>query len=138
MGVTKYNKIKVTTRRLVLRPLRAQDYFVWLSALEGRKPKQNRFDSLKLNSADLTRAGFKKRRERWARKAQNDECYIFGVFHGKTGQYLGSVDLYLYMRKDLHWANLGYAILNQYWNQVSSRSFLGGKRKKKGPQNPLA
>ena len=53
--------------------------------------------------------------------AKKDKVYVLGVFHRKTNQYLGHVDLAVIYRSDMQWGNLGYGILNQYYGNGFGR-----------------
>lgn len=112
---SQFNKIKYTTQRLVIRPYRASDYAAWAEALSKCHPKQNKFDPGRPSHQSLSLAAFDKKLKRYQAQAHRDEHYMFGIFHKKTGEHLGCVDLYVIVRKVLHWANLGFEIHNTHW-----------------------
>lgn len=112
-----YSKIKRSTRRLLIRAYREDDYEGWREAQINRLPQQNKFDKGRPPKDHLTRSAFKKRIKQFQARANRDELYVFGIFNKQTGQHVGVVDLFVIVRKDLHWANLGYSIHNNQWGQ---------------------
>jgi len=106
-----------TTKRLHIRAYRGSDYSVWRQGHLLRLSKQNKFDPGRVTREKLMSTVFKQKLNTYREMAKKDQLYNYGIFLRKTGVHLGSVDLYLIVRPDLHWANLGYQIHNQYWGK---------------------
>lgn len=112
------------TRRLVLRPLRRSDYAVWFDAYAGGLPKKNKWDMSPFEKGKCTREDFEKVRARHARLAREDKVYIYGAFH--KGKLIGVLDISLYDRKSMAFANFGYRIFNRYWGHGFGREMARG------------
>ncbi|HEX4924134.1 MAG TPA: GNAT family N-acetyltransferase [Bdellovibrionales bacterium] len=106
-----------TTKRLVLRPFTPADHAAWAGGQANRLPKQNKFDPGPPPKRELSRARFLAKIKVHQARAKLDDQYVYGVFKRDTGECLGFVDLTVFMRKSVQWANLGYNISNQYWGQ---------------------
>lgn len=107
-----FPKIKIFTRRLVIRPYTESDYEVWLKAYTGRKPKQHKYDGGPHNPKETPRAWFVRLVKKHQRLAKEDRVYVFGVFHRKTKEHIGTLDFATIQRHNMNWANLGYVVHN--------------------------
>jgi ribosomal-protein-alanine N-acetyltransferase len=112
----KYVDLSIKSKRLVVRPFRQSDFESWKRAYLEQEPKKNRFDSDPLPRASLTPGAFKKRLKMYQQKSALLSMFKFGIFFRLSGELVGSLDLTIFDRK-VRWANLGYHIQNQYWNQ---------------------
>lgn len=110
----KFESLKAKSRRLELRPLKLSDYKAWHTGWSGRAKHKTKWDVGQLPKSKLTLRGFKTRLSRDNRRAKAGEHFAFGLFHRKTGDWLGTVDI-LIINHELKWANLGYGINNQHW-----------------------
>lgn len=106
-----YNKT-YKTARLIIRPFSLGDYKVWSDGLRQRLPAQSEFDLGPVVGEKLTKAYFKKTLARYQKAAKSDQFYMYGLFDRKTGECVGSIDLYVIQRLPMLWGNLGYQIHN--------------------------
>lgn len=104
--------IEVHTKRLVLRPYRLSDYEGWKKAFTSRKPKQHKYDRGPVKPKSASRAMFRKFYFRHGRYARKDICYVFGLFHKKTGALIGVIDISTICRDWYQWASVGYVVHN--------------------------
>lgn len=111
----KLKRNEVRTRRLVLRPLKASDYEVWLNAYTQRRPSQNKWDTGPYDVKKCSKAMFTKIMKLHSKLAGKDEYYWYGVFQKKTGQLIGHIDFDVYVRRTHQFANFGYQIYNPFW-----------------------
>lgn len=109
--------LTIETERLILRPLEPSDYEAWYTGFANRLPQQSQYDEGQICLEDYDRDWFVDLCDRHQAQALSDYAYIFGVFSKQTGQHLGFVDLSTIQREEKQWANLGYSIHNQYWQQ---------------------
>ncbi len=112
------------TRRLVLRPLRRSDYAVWFDAYAGGLPKKNKWDIDPYEKGKCTREDFEKVRARHARAASEDRCYIYAAFY--RGEMVGAIDISIYDRKTMGFANFGYRLFNRHWSKGFGREMARG------------
>jgi len=106
---------KVETERLIIRPLRNEDYECWLNGFENRFPSQNRHDLGKIDMSQCTLEWFHSLVEKHQELALSDSTYIFGVFNKADGTHLGMIDFSTLARDHFQWARIGYTVHNQYW-----------------------
>ena len=104
-----YSQILFKTKRLILRPYVSTDYTVWSKGYSERKPQSHAFDDGPYEKKWISKKYFLQTLKAFSQQAEKDELYVFGIFHKKTGQILGHIDLATIVRKNVHWANLGYA-----------------------------
>lgn len=107
----------VHTKRLTLRALRASDYKIWFQTHTEHFPAFDKWDIGPKNKKECTRAWFKKIKRRHESLALKDQCYIFSIFHRKTGRLVGSLDISVFVRGTHQFANFGYRIYNRYWRK---------------------
>lgn len=110
-------KLTIETERLILRPQQPNDYESWYAGFSGQLPKQHQYDDEWINLEECDRRWFADLCERHQQRALNDQVYVFGIFSRQTNQHLGNIDISTIRREENQWANLGYAIHNQYWLQ---------------------
>lgn len=103
------------TERLVIRPLKKDDYKNWLHEFKNRYPSQNRHDKGKLDMSECTREWFHELVEKHQELALTDTAHIFAVFRKEDGGHLGMVDFSTLARDEFQWGRIGYTIHNQYW-----------------------
>lgn len=104
--------LTLETERLVMRPLVAADYEVWLEAFTTRLPPRSRHDGGPHDPAQTPRPWFRQLCRRQRSLWRKDECYILSIFDRSTGKHYGHVDIFIIERGDRQWGNLGYAIHN--------------------------
>ena len=112
---------RILTERLEIRPLKASDYRAWKSAYAAHQPELSKHDLKLPKGASFSREAFGRVLIKQREKAQSDDCYVFALFHRKTREYLGHVDIAVIERRTMHWANLGYGILNQHYGNGYGR-----------------
>jgi ribosomal-protein-alanine N-acetyltransferase len=110
------------TRRLVVRPYKVSDFPVWLAAQRKVEPKKNRFDRGPLSPVRLNRRWFFKMIKGRQKLAKRDIVYLFAIFHRKTGEHVGHIDLLVKTRLKTQDAILGYAIHNFEWEEWGYRN----------------
>jgi RimJ/RimL family protein N-acetyltransferase len=113
---TPYARIRIKSRRLILRPFLFSDYTICKASHQKRMPKIHEFDEELLIANSKTYAQFKKRIEKYRETGRKKVHFVLGIFEQRSGDLAGQVDLYL-LNKKLRWANLGYQIQNQYWGK---------------------
>lgn len=111
-----YSNVQATGRRLVLRPYTFLDFKTLRRSFEERLPPINRFDEPVAATKETELKRFKERVLRYRRDAKEQQQFVFGAFDKKSGAFIGQIDFFV-INKQLRWANLGYNIGNQYWNQ---------------------
>ncbi|MBC7465741.1 MAG: GNAT family N-acetyltransferase [Bdellovibrio sp.] len=118
-----YTNIQVATKRLIIRPLVESDYEQLQKSYAERLPKQSKYDNGPVDPKETPRAWFKQLIKIYRKRASDDQIYIFGVFHRKTGRHIGSVDIATIVRHTLSWANLGYYVHNNFQGQGYAKEF---------------
>lgn len=109
--------VRSETERLVIRPLKKDDYENWLYEFEGRYPSQHRHDKGKIDMSECTRDWFNRLVDKHQKFAIEDTAHIFGVFRKADGAHLGMVDFSTFARDEFQWGRIGYTIHNQYWRK---------------------
>jgi RimJ/RimL family protein N-acetyltransferase len=109
--------LTIDTERLILRPLQPSDYESWYAGFSGRLPKQHQYDDGQVSLEECDRQWFADLCQRHQQLALNDQAYIFGIFSRQNNQHLGHIDISTIRREENQWANLGYGIHNQHWQQ---------------------
>ncbi|MGL4820034.1 MAG: GNAT family N-acetyltransferase, partial [Bacilli bacterium] len=103
------------TERLVVRPLKVDDYSNWLSSFENRRPSQHAYDEGKMDMRECTESWFVNLVEKHQQLAMTDVAHVFGVFRKEDDVHVGFVDFSTLARNEFQWARMGYTIHNQYW-----------------------
>jgi RimJ/RimL family protein N-acetyltransferase len=103
------------TKRLHLKPYSPTDYTAWAHSYQTLLPKQSPHDWVPPKSQPPTRAFYAKYVRRCRERARTDDTYIWGLFHRRTHQHLGRVDIKILHRGPLQVANLGYRLHNNHW-----------------------
>jgi [ribosomal protein S5]-alanine N-acetyltransferase len=109
--------LTIKTKRLILRPQTPDDYQSWYAGFSGRLPQQSKYDEGQINLDGCDTEWFSSLCQRHQQQALSDYAYIFAVFSKQNNRHLGYVDLSTIQREEKQWANLGYSIHNQYWQQ---------------------
>lgn len=107
----------VETERLVIRPLKNDDYRNWLSAFENRFPSQYRHDKGIMDMSECTEEWFTHLVKKHQDLALNDIAHVFGIFRKDDGKHVGLVDFSTLARDVFQWGRIGYTIHNQYWQK---------------------
>lgn len=112
-----YQTFKIKTRRLIIRPMKASDYKIWLKANDSLLPSQNRFDGGKRPPERVTRQAFHKilkpRRVLW----EKDRFYMMSIFDKNSGDFIGVMNVIPHIRNIFQTAAIGYYINNTYWRR---------------------
>lgn len=96
--------------------MHSTDYSSWLKGFTDRKESQYKYDKGKVDMVDCTKEWFERLIRRHQYLAHEDDQYIFGVFEKETNAHLGMVNVAVLARDTFQWADLGYFIHNQHWN----------------------
>lgn len=105
------------TKRLIIRPLEAQDHENWQQAYSCQYPPRNEWDITNWKESELTRAKFKEILKIEKKLREQDKYYHFGIFRKDDGVLIGSISLMDVSRGVFQNAYLGYRIFNNYWGQ---------------------
>lgn len=119
-----FEKIRIETVRLILRPYKSSDYDNWVSGFINRKKKQHKYDAGPHDPAETPRKWFINLIKKYRKLAKEDQVYIFGIFLKSTGQNIGHIDYATIQRRNRNWANLGYLMHNNYQNQGYATEIL--------------
>ncbi|MES2965319.1 MAG: GNAT family N-acetyltransferase [Bdellovibrionota bacterium] len=111
-----FSKIERSSERLTVRPYRVGDRILLRASHEARLPKRSKFDEPVPMASETDPEKYRERLQRHRKIAKDGHHFIFGVFDKKTGEYIGQVDFFT-INKQIKWANLGYAIQNQFWGR---------------------
>jgi len=84
-------------------------------------PAQTPFDEPGLPERRLTYDAFRARVRKHRDLKRADKAYVFGVFHQKTGELIGSTDILILFRVDLQTAFIGWHIHNRHWRRGYGR-----------------
>ncbi|MEI5906838.1 GNAT family protein [Bacillus spongiae] len=103
------------TERLIVRPLKKEDYINWLNEFNNRLPSQSPHDDGKIDMSECTIDWFHQLVDKHQQLAMDDIAHVFGVFRKKDGVHVGMVDFSTLARMQFDWARIGYTIHNQYW-----------------------
>ncbi len=103
--------------RLVIRPLKMEDYHNWLHEFSVRFPSQHAYDPGKLDMSECTEEWFNELVHKHQELAISDIAHVFGIFHKENGTHIGMVDFSTLARMKFQWARIGYTIHNQYWRK---------------------
>lgn len=110
-------EIQFETERLIVRPLKKEDYNNWLTEFESRNPSQHRHDEGKKDMSECTEEWFRQLIEKHRELAVNDIAYIFGIFRKSDNRHIGMIDFSTLERLDFQWGRIGYTIHNQHWRR---------------------
>lgn len=91
------------TERLVIRPLKENDFENWLSEFKNRLPSQHKYDQGKIDMSECTEEWFTNLVEKHQELAVDDIAYVFGVFRKEDGKHLGTIDFSTLERNDFQW-----------------------------------
>lgn len=121
-GIIEMSKLRVETKRLILRPYRKEDYRMWYEGFNQRLPSQYKYDDGRpSNLSTCTEKWFADWVEGFNKSAENDHMYVLGIFRKEDGVNVGKVELITILRMDYQWAMLGYSIHNQFWKKGYGR-----------------
>ncbi|MFK3961093.1 GNAT family N-acetyltransferase [Guptibacillus hwajinpoensis] len=109
--------VQKESARLVIRPLKLEDYQNWLSEFNARFSQQHAYDPGNLDMSECTEEWFKDLVNKHQDLAISDMAHVFGVFHKEDGTHLGMVDFSTLARMNFQWARIGYTIHNQHWRK---------------------
>ena len=107
---------QIQTDRLVMRPLKKEDYDTWYQGFSRRKPSQSLYDDGYMDMTPCTEDWFKQLVGKHADLASQDKQYIFAIWT-KSGRHVGMIDVVILARANMNWCELGYSIHNHEWRQ---------------------
>ena len=105
------------TDRLIIRPLKVEDYKNWLSEFNNRLPSQHIYDEGRMDMSECTQEWFINLVKNHQELAWEDKAHVFGVFRKNDGTHLGMIDFSTLARSGFQWGRLGYTIHNQFWRE---------------------
>ena len=109
-------RIKIQSRRLLVRNLRISDHRLWRQSCLGRKTKVNSFDPGPLPEAEISDVAYRTKIQRWRDRNPVDGFQVLGIFNRKQSLLYGVMDIH-FLNMELRWANLGFEVSNQYWGR---------------------
>lgn len=111
-----YLNIVRKSERIMVRPIKIEDFQTVRRSLDSQKTKQSKYDEEELDLiGTFTEVLCAETINHLVDNAKNDKAYEFRAFHSNSGSYLGGVVIKTILRKQFQWAEVGYWILNQYW-----------------------
>lgn len=110
-------KFLIKTDRLTLRPLRRPDYKVWREAYLEVKKNKNKYDRTLRKRSDLTERKFLKLLQRQSLARRLDQRVEFAIFRNDTGQFIGMVYLFVFVRAIFKHGMLGYSLFSSQWGK---------------------
>ena len=110
-------KLEKRTRRLIVRPVKLNDYKIWKQSYLATFPKKSKYDGYKLEESALTKEKFVERYKRHLEMRKNDKAYYLGVFSRNNKTLLGSVCFMQITRYTLQEAHISYRIFNNNWRK---------------------
>ncbi len=111
-----YLHIRVTGKRLEVRPYKASDFKALQESHRARLSPVNKFDEPIPTAREANYKSFRERIKRHRAHGRDGQHFIFGVFERKTSSYVGQIDLFT-INKQLRWANIGYHFQNQHFGK---------------------
>lgn len=105
------------TERLLIRPLKKEDYSNWLNEFSNRLPSQHKHDKGRMNMSNCSEQWFAQLVKEHQELAFTDQAYIFGVFRKQDDTHLGMIDFSTLARENFQWGRIGYSIHNHFWRQ---------------------
>ena len=106
-----------STERLLIRPLRPDDFEIWRDAFRTFDPPKNEWDAGGMDESDISRREFDQLLREQTRQRKRDSDYHFGVFLKKSGRFIGATALMGVSRGVFLNAFLGYWIGNIHWSR---------------------
>jgi [ribosomal protein S5]-alanine N-acetyltransferase len=103
------------TERLIIRPLKSDDYQNWFNEFNNRFPSQYKHDKGRMDMSVCTEEWFHNLVNKHQELALSDVAHVFGIFRKEDGIHLGMVDFSTLARDVFQWARIGYSIHNQFW-----------------------
>lgn len=128
-----YTNIIRKTDRLIIRPMREEDFLIIKDSLNEKGMQRNKYDEEELEFAyNYTETLFRKHFESPKDYAHNDKAYVFRVFKKSDGKYIGGIIVKTILRNNFQWGEIGYWLLNQHWgNGFGSEMTRAGMYKKR-------
>jgi len=116
----------IETERLVLRPLKLDDFEVWRGGWLNRKPSTYAHDDGPAPEAAVTLERFADLIRREEVSAETDQCYVYGIFERGAGDNVGAVELSTLARDGRDWANLGFWLHNTAYGKGYATEAVSG------------
>ncbi len=112
-----YNDILKGTERLEIRPLKLEDYKVWLRGFKEQNESQSPYDEGWFDTAFITEEWYAKKLKEREELGKKDSTYMLNIFRKEDRASIGYCDITTHMREDFQYARVGYTIHNQFWNK---------------------
>lgn len=109
--------IRRESERLVVRPMKEDDFETILEGLKGQGARQNKYEEETELTDVFTEALCKETADALEQHAKSDRGYEFKVFKKQDGSYIGGVIIKTIKRGHFQWAEVGYWLLNQHWGK---------------------
>lgn len=109
--------IRRESERLIVRPMREDDFKTILESLKGQGTRQNKHEEETELTDVFTESFCKETADTLEQYAKSDRAYEFRVFKKEDGSYIGGVIIKTIKRGHFQWAEVGYWLLNQHWGK---------------------
>lgn len=107
---------QIRTERLVIRPLKEDDYDTWYQGFSCRQPAQSLYDEGYLDMTACSQEWFNQLVAKHSDLASRDQQYIFAIWT-KSGHHVGMIDVVILARANMNWCELGYFVHNHSWRR---------------------
>lgn len=107
---------QIRTERLVIRPLKADDYDTWYQGFSRRRSAQSLHDEGYLDMTACNKDWFNQLVATHTELASRDQQYIFAILT-KSGRHVGMIDVVILARANMNWCELGYFVHNHSWRR---------------------
>lgn len=111
------SNFEIKTKRLIIRPYRAEDYEIWKETYLNLPPQKNKWASKAKSQEQTTKANFKAILSAQKKNRSNDCFYDFSAFDKKTGALIGHSSLMDISRAVFQNAYLGYVVHSPFWGK---------------------
>lgn len=112
-----FMSIRKESERLMVRPMREDDFEIIWHGLKGQGIRQNKYEEETELTDVFTGAFCKDTVDNLVQYAKSDKAYEFRVFKKEDGSYIGGVIIKTIKRGHFQWAEVGYWLLNQHWGK---------------------
>jgi len=112
-----FMSIRRESERLMVRPMREDDFKTILESLKGQRTPQNKHEEETELTDVFTEDFCKETADTLEQYAKSDRAYEFRVFKKEDGSHIGGVIIKTIKRGHFQWAEVGYWLLNQHWGK---------------------
>lgn len=107
-----------------IRALTTADYDAFAAGYKNQLPKQNEFDEGWIDTSFMSREWYDDLLNRRSQWAEDDISYMLSIFRISDGASVGFCDITTHMREAFQYAQIGYTIFNQYWQNGYAKHMI--------------